>query len=80
MVGTDPVSHSQVEIDLVENDGADYLICECKWRNEKLDLGVVKKLKEKADIFSSNRNQTWFVLFSKSGFTDNSSFISATNG
>ncbi|XCP83998.1 ATP-binding protein [Roseburia hominis] len=68
--GTNPVSHSQVEIDLIANDGADYLICECKWRNEKLDLGVVKKLMEKADIFSKNRNKTWFVLFSKGGFTD----------
>jgi len=68
--GTDPSSHSQVEIDLVANDGADYLICECKWRNEKLDMSVIKKLTEKADIFSKSRNNTWFVFFSKSGFTD----------
>ena len=68
--GTDPVNRTQTEIHLVANDNKDYLICECKWRNEKLDLSVVKKLIDKADIFSKNRDQTWFVLFSKSGFTD----------
>ena len=68
--GTDPASHSQVEIDLVANDGKEYLICECKWRNEKLDLSVLNKLREKADIFTKKREKTWFILFSKSGFTD----------
>lgn len=68
--GTDPAVHTQIEIDLIANDNRDYLICECKWRNEKLDMGVVKRLMEKADVFSKNRDQTWFVLFSKSGFTD----------
>jgi len=61
--GTDPVSHSQVEIDLVANDGKDYLICECKWRNEKLDLAVLNKLREKADIFTKKREKTWFIFF-----------------
>ncbi len=68
--GTDSASHSQVEIDLVANDNNDYLICECKWRNEKLDLAVLNKLREKADAFNNKRVNTWFVLFSKSGFTD----------
>ena len=68
--GTDPKTHKQVEIDLIANDGNDYLICECKWRNEKTDLGVLNELKEKADIFNNNRNNTWFVLFTKVGFTE----------
>lgn len=68
--GSDFESHSQVEIDIVANEGKDYLICECKWRNEKLDLSVLKGLKEKADAFMKKRNNTWYVLFSKSGFTD----------
>lgn len=67
--GTDPATHSQVEIDLIAKDDKDYLFGECKWRNEKLDLPVLHELQKKADIFSKNRNQTWFVLFSKSGFT-----------
>lgn len=62
--------HEQVEIDLIANDKKDYLICECKWKNEKLDISVLKGLKEKADIFNKNRDNTWFILFSKSGFTE----------
>lgn len=67
--GTNQATRNQVEIDLIANDGKNYLIGECKWRNEKLDLAVIRNLKEKADIFNRNREHTWFVLFSKSGFT-----------
>lgn len=68
--GTDPATRREVEIDLVAQDGHDYLIGECKWRNEKLDLPVLNELKRKADIFSKNRGQTYYILFSKSGFTE----------
>ena len=62
--------HEQVEIDLVARDGKDYLVGECKWKNEPLDYGVLSDLRKKADIMTLNRECTWFVLFSKSGFTD----------
>lgn len=68
--GTNPVTHGQEEIDLVANDRKDYIFGECKWRNEKLDLSVLHELKTKAEIFSKNRNNTYYFLFSKSGFTD----------
>lgn len=68
--GTDPSNHSQAEIDLVASDGKDYIIGECKWRNEKLDLAVLKSLREKAEIFSKKRGSTYFILFSKSGFSE----------
>ncbi len=68
--GNDPIAHKKVEIDLIAQDNKDYMICECKWRNEKLDIGVLNNLREKADVYSKARNQTWYVLFSKSGFTD----------
>ena len=68
--GTNPATHGQEEIDLIAKDGKDYIFGECKWRNEKLDLPVLRELKTKADIFSTNRNSTYYVLFSKSGFTD----------
>jgi len=67
--GNDPSTHTQEEIDIIATDSHDYLICECKWRNEKIDISVLKKLKVKADIFNKNRDKTWYVLFSKSGFT-----------
>lgn len=67
--GTNSVTRSQIEIDIIANDGKEYLIGECKWRNEKLDLQVFQELKEKADVFNKNRANTWYVLFSKTGFT-----------
>lgn len=68
--GTDPITHSQKEVDLVASDGKDYIFGECKWRNEKLDLSVLCDLKEKAEIFGKNKNNAYYYLFSKSGFTD----------
>ncbi len=68
--GTNPNTHSQEEIDLIAKDGKDYIFGECKWTNEKLDLSVLRELKEKANIFSKDRNHTYYALFSKSGFTD----------
>lgn len=62
-------SYTQVEIDLVASDGDDYLIGECKWRNELLDLHVLSVLRQKADVMRASRRKTWFLLFSKSGFT-----------
>lgn len=63
-------SHEQVEIDIVARDGNNYIFGECKWRNEKLGVSVLEKLREKSDIFSKNRGRTWYFLFSKSGFSD----------
>ncbi len=68
--GSDPATRQETEIDLIAQDGHDYLICECKWKNERLDISVLNELKKKADIFSRDRNNTYYVLFSKSGFTD----------
>ncbi len=68
--GTDPATRRETEIDLIAQDGYDYLICECKWKNERLDMSVLNGLKEKADVFSKKRNNTYYLLFSKSGFTD----------
>lgn len=68
--GTNSSTHSQEEIDIVANSADDYLIGECKWRNEKTDMSVLSGLKRKADVFNKNRGDTWFVLFSKSGFTN----------
>ncbi len=68
--GTDPTSHSQIEIDLIANEEDKYLFCECKWRNEKMGPAALEKLRHNADIFRQDRDESWFVLFSKSGFTD----------
>ena len=61
--GSNAAMHGQEEIDLIANDGKDYLFGECKWRNEKLDIFVLKDLKLKADAFSMNRKNSYYVLF-----------------
>lgn len=68
--GTNPVTRGQEEIDLIANDAKDYIFGECKWRNEKLDISVVRELKGKADIFNKDRSNTYYMFFSKSGFTE----------
>ena len=68
--GTDAKARKAIEIDLIASDGTNYLIGECKWRNEPTALAVLKELQGKADAFYTKRNQTWFVIFSKSGFTE----------
>ena len=65
--GTDPAKHEQVEIDLVANDGNDYMFCECKWRNEKLDLPVLTGLMYKTDVFRKNAAEHGSCCFRGAG-------------
>lgn len=67
--GTDRRTHEQVEIDLIGRDRNEYLFAECKWRNELLDLNVLKTLKEKTLVFGGKQDTVYYALFSKSGFT-----------
>ena len=59
-----------MEIDIIAKDGDDYLFCECKWQNEKAGIQILRELQKKADIFSHRKGNSWYVLFSKSGFTE----------
>ena len=67
--GTNPRTRCQEEIDLIANDGDEYLFCECKWQSEPADLPIFYELQRKADVFRENRGETWYLLFSKSGFS-----------
>lgn len=69
--GTDSKTRQQEEIDLVARDGNEYLIGECKWRNEPLDSKVLEKLQYRAKLITDQNSDVWYILFSKSGFTDN---------
>ena len=50
-------------------DGKDYLVAECKWRSEALDLTVLKELRRRADLFCRERGRSYYYLFSRAGFT-----------
>lgn len=66
--GTNPKTREQEEIDIVGSDGKKLvLFAECKWTNEKVDLGVLQTLLERSRMFNSNNPHSY--LFSKSGFT-----------
>jgi len=66
--GNDPIEKSQTEIDILgEQDKTTALFGECKWTNEKVDLGVLETLVHRSRLFSYSR--VHYYLFSKSGFT-----------
>ncbi|MBQ8161835.1 MAG: ATP-binding protein [Clostridia bacterium] len=66
--GNDPTHKRQAEIDIMgEKDQYTALFGECKWTNEKVDLGVLDTLKERSSLFAYQKKH--FFLFSKSGFT-----------
>ena len=50
-----------------EQDQNTALFAECKWTNEKVDLGVLETLIERSNLFAYQKKH--FFLFSKSGFT-----------
>ena len=66
--GNDPVEKSQAEIDIIaEQDKNVALFGECKWTNEKVDLGVLETLVKRSELFSYKKMH--YYLFAKSGFT-----------
>lgn len=66
--GNNPYKKREEEIDIVALDKNNIMFGECKWQNRKVDMGVLKGLIEKSALF--NYQNKYYVLFSKSGFTD----------
>ena len=75
-----PQTRQSEEIDLIASEGKNYLIGECKWRNELMDATTLSWLREKADVFCAKREKTWFILFSKSGFTQSLKELASRDG
>lgn len=66
--GNDKKSKSQTEIDIMgEQDKSTAIFAECKWTNEKIDVGVLELLEKRAGMF--NYKNKYLYLFAKSGFT-----------
>ncbi len=66
--GNDPQEKAQAEIDIMgEQDKNTALFAECKWTNEKVDLGILETLAKRSELF--NYKTKHYYLFSKSGFT-----------
>lgn len=66
--GNNPKEKTQEEIDVMgEQDKNTALFAECKWTNEKVDLGVLETLVKRSNLFSYKTKH--YYLFSKTGFT-----------
>lgn len=66
--GTNPKEKIQEEIDIMgEQDKNTALFAECKWTNEKVDLGVLETLIKRSKLFKYKN--VHYYLFSKAGFT-----------
>ena len=65
--GTNPKTRSQEEIDIMGADKDAALFAECKWTNEKVDLGVLETLIGRSNLFDCKDKH--YYLFAKTGFT-----------
>ncbi|MBQ8803092.1 MAG: ATP-binding protein [Tyzzerella sp.] len=66
--GTNSRTRQQVEIDIMGTaDKNTALFGECKWTNEKVDLGVLEGLVERSQLFHYKNKH--YYLFAKNGFT-----------
>jgi hypothetical protein len=68
--GNNPKTKSQEEIDFIANSKKKAIFGECKYKNEKVDIGVLEELIRKAEIFDTRYTEKYYYLFSKSGFTN----------
>ena len=70
----DVIGKKQYEIDLVaiDEENNQILYGEAKWSNKKVGINILESLKEKSRFLSWNNagRKEKFILFSKSGFTD----------
>ena len=66
--GNDAKNKCEAEIEIMGTDNAKAaLFCECKWTNEKTDVGALNTLIERSQLFHYESVQ--FYLFAKTGFT-----------
>ena len=65
--GTNPKTRSQEEIDIMGTNKDIALFAECKWTNEKVNLGVLDTLVRRSKLFHYKKEH--FYLFAKSGYT-----------
>ncbi|MBR1591097.1 MAG: ATP-binding protein [Acidaminococcaceae bacterium] len=66
--GTDPTDKKQVEIDIMgEQDKDTAVFGECKWTNEKVDVGILETLQARSKLF--HYQIIHYYLFAKTGFT-----------
>lgn len=77
--GNDKTLRQQTEIDIMATQDKDTAIFgECKWTNEKVDVGILELLQHRSQLF--NYKNTVLYLFSKSGFTKGCQALAEQSG
>ena len=63
----------EIDVVAINKNAKEVLFCECKWRNRKVDWGVVEELKRKEQLvdWHNKIRKEHFLVVSKSGFTKN---------
>lgn len=66
--GSNPLTKSQEELDLMSIQENQAFLGEYKWKNTPTDMAVIEKLLERGALFPFQ--EKWYYVFSKTGFTD----------
>lgn len=69
--GTDSVKRTQIQIDIIGTpvQGNEYIIGSCKYRNEKIGMDELERMRDYAAVFGKGSKYHYYI-FSKGGFTD----------
>lgn len=69
--GADPGKRKQVQIDIVGTpvEGKEYIIGLCKYRNEKIGVDELERMRHYAVVFGKGDHYHYYI-FSKGGFTE----------
>lgn len=69
--GADPGKRKQVQIDIVGTpvEGKEYIIGSCKYRNEKIGVDELERMRHYAVVFGKGDHYHYYI-FSKGGFTE----------
>ena len=78
--GSDPKTRQQEEIDIIAvgDDPESAIFCECKWRNAPVGETEYRTLQYRSQLLPYRDRS--YVLFSKSGFTDNLKRLAEADG
>lgn len=64
--GNNPIKKCEEEIDIICKNDTNMMFCECKFKNEPINMSVINSVIEKSNIF--NASKKYYMFFSKSGF------------
>ena len=65
--GGNPKTKQTEEIDILLKGEKSVILCECKWRNELMDIDALETIERRGELFNYPTKQ--YYLFSKSGFS-----------